>query len=42
MATDALKTIRSEIGLRVAEIRERGTRLSPLDLHDVHRPALGA
>jgi len=33
MATDALKTIRSEIGLRVAEIRERGTRLSPLDLH---------
>jgi hypothetical protein len=33
MATDALKMIRNEIGLRVAEIRERGARLSPLDLH---------
>ena len=33
MAADPLKTIRNEVGLRLAEIRERGTRLSPLDLH---------
>ena len=33
MAADPLKTIRTEVGLRVAEIRDSGTRLSPLDLH---------
>ncbi|MFL6722065.1 MAG: hypothetical protein ACJ8FT_09730 [Sphingomonas sp.] len=33
MAADPLTTIRKEVGLRVAEIRERGRRLSPLDLH---------
>jgi hypothetical protein len=33
MAADPLTTIRNEVGLRVAEIRERGARLSPLDLH---------
>src|SRR3954471_4228619 len=33
MATDPLKTIRNEVGLRLAEIRSAGPRLSPLDLH---------
>ena len=33
MAADPLTTIRNEIGLRVAEIRNAGPRLSPLDLH---------
>nr|NUR36524.1 hypothetical protein [Sphingomonas sp.] len=33
MATDPLAKVRNEIGLRVAEIRERGPRISPLDLH---------
>ena len=33
MATDPLAKVRNEVGLRVAEIRERGLRLSPLDLH---------
>src|SRR3954463_13526393 len=33
MAADPLKTIRKEVGLRLAEIRERGPRLSPLDLY---------
>ena len=33
MAADPLTTIRKEIGLRVAEIREAGARLSPLDLY---------
>ena len=33
MAADPLKTIRNEVGLRLAEIRERGARLSPLDLY---------
>lgn len=33
MAADPLATIRKEVGLRVAEIRSAGTRLSPLDLH---------
>jgi hypothetical protein len=33
MATDALDMVKSQIGQRVAEIRERGPRLSPLDLH---------
>ena len=33
MATDPLEKVRSEVGLRIAEIRERGPRLSPLDLH---------
>ena len=33
MATDPLAKVRNEIGLRVAEIRDAGPRLSPLDLH---------
>jgi hypothetical protein len=33
MAADPLTMIRREIGLRVAEIRGAGPRLSPLDLH---------
>ena len=33
MAADPLKTIRSEVGLRLAEIRASGPRLSPLDLY---------
>jgi hypothetical protein len=33
MATDALAKVRNEVGLRVAEIRQAGPRLSPLDLH---------
>jgi hypothetical protein len=33
MATDPLARVRNEIGLRVAEIRHAGPRLSPLDLH---------
>ena len=33
MATDPLARVRNEIGLRVAEIRDAGARLSPLDLH---------
>jgi hypothetical protein len=33
MATDPLATVRNEVGLRVAEIRNAGPRLSPLDLH---------
>ena len=33
MATDPLAKVRNEIGLRVAEIRDAGPRLSPLDLY---------
>lgn len=33
MATDALASIRTQVGLRIAEIRDAGPRLSPLDLH---------
>ena len=33
MAADPLATLRNEVGLRVAEIRSAGPRLSPLDLH---------
>ena len=33
MATDPLSTVRMEVGQRVAEIRQRGSRISPLDLH---------
>jgi len=33
MAKDALAKVRNEVGLRVAEIRNAGPRLSPLDLH---------
>ena len=33
MATDPLARVRTEIGLRVAEIRDAGPRLSPLDLY---------
>lgn len=33
MAADPLAIIRREVGLRVAEIRNAGVRLSPIDLH---------
>jgi hypothetical protein len=33
MAEDSLTRVRNEVGLRVAEIRNAGPRLSPLDLH---------
>jgi hypothetical protein len=33
MSTDPLANVRNEIGLRVAEIRQAGPRISPLDLH---------
>jgi hypothetical protein len=33
MAKDPLAKVRNEVGLRVAEIRNAGPRLSPLDLH---------
>lgn len=33
MATDPIAAVKAQIGMRVAEIRERGPRLSPLDLH---------
>jgi len=33
MATDPFANVRNEVGLRVAEIRDGGLRLSPLDLH---------
>ena len=33
MAKDALAKVRNEVGLRVAEIRNAGPRLSPIDLH---------
>ena len=34
MAADPLASVRKEVGLRVAEIRNAGIRLSPLDLHE--------
>ena len=33
MASDALTDVRLAVGARIAEIREAGPRLSPLDLH---------
>jgi hypothetical protein len=33
MASDPLALVRGQIGLRIAEIQERGPLLSPLDLH---------
>jgi len=33
MASDPLALVRGQIGLRIAEIQERGPRLSPLDLY---------
>ena len=33
MATDPLAKVRTEVGVRVAEIRQAGPRLSPLDMH---------
>ena len=33
MATDPLAKVRKDVALRVAEIRDGGTRLSPTDLH---------
>lgn len=32
MAADPLALVRSQVGLRIAEIQEHGTRLSPLDM----------
>src|SRR5687767_12832241 len=33
MASDPLALVRGQIGLRIAEIQERGPHLSPLDLY---------
>jgi len=33
MATDPIARIRTQVGLRVAEIRDAGPRLSPMALH---------
>ena len=33
MATDPLALVRGQIGLRIAEIQQRGARLSPLDMY---------
>jgi hypothetical protein len=33
MAADPLNIVRNQVALRVAEIRDSGPRLSPLDLH---------
>jgi len=33
MATDPISTVRTQVALRVAEIRQAAPRLSPLDLH---------
>src|SRR3954467_13361798 len=33
MATDPLAKVRNEVGLRVAEIRQAGPRISPMDLY---------
>ena len=33
MATDPLANVRTQVGQRIAEIRQAGPRLSPLDLH---------
>jgi hypothetical protein len=33
MATDPLARIRTQVGIRVAEIRDAGPRLSPMALH---------
>ncbi len=34
MTADPLATVRSKVGRKIAEIREAGPRLSPLDLHE--------
>ncbi len=34
MADDPIATVRSQVGLRIAEIRNNGPRLSPLDLYE--------
>jgi hypothetical protein len=33
MATDPIAKVRNEVGLRVAEIRQAGPRISPMDLY---------
>ena len=33
MSTDPLALVRGQVGLRIAEIQDRGPRLSPLDLY---------
>jgi hypothetical protein len=34
MAGDPLAIVKTQVGLRIAEIRNAGPRLSPLDLHE--------
>jgi hypothetical protein len=33
MASDPLANVRTQVGLRIAEIRDAGPRISPLELH---------
>lgn len=33
MASDPLANVRAQVGLRIAEIRDAGTRISPLELY---------
>jgi hypothetical protein len=33
MATDPLANVRTQVGLRIAEIREAGPRISPMELY---------
>ena len=33
MATDPFEHVKAQVGVRIAEIRARGARLSPLDMH---------
>ncbi|GAA4710613.1 hypothetical protein H9L13_01905 [Sphingomonas lutea] len=33
MTTDPFDQVKAQVGARIAEIRARGTRLSPLDMH---------
>jgi hypothetical protein len=33
MASDPLANVRTKVGLRIAEIRDAGPRISPLELH---------
>ena len=33
MATDPLSNVRTQVGLRIAEIRDAGPRISPLELY---------
>ena len=33
MAADPLANVRTQVGLRIAEIRDGGSRLSPMDIY---------